>query len=123
LEAELVDVAVHVRAGQPGRIRLALRNQVASEIHGEAQLISPHETWPAISPWTQGFSVGPGGDEVVTFVVEPPIDHPGGTYWALVKVMYFGRRLYTASIPVEIESAEVAAPVAELAAASSSAPR
>jgi hypothetical protein len=119
LGAELIDAAVHVRAGQQGRIRLALRNLVASEIRGEAQLISPHETWPAISPWTLGFAVAPGQDEEVTFAVEPPINHPGGTYWALVKVMYFGRCLYTASIPVEITPVESAAPVGELAAATS----
>lgn len=38
----------------------------------------------------------------MTFAVEPPYDFPGGTYWALVKVMYFGRLLYTESIPIEI---------------------
>ena len=35
-------------------------------------------------------------------VVEPPRDVAPGTYWALVKVMYFGRRVYTRSVPVSI---------------------
>jgi alpha-mannosidase len=97
-----------VRVGEAGEVRVALRNQAASEIRGEAQILSPHETWPAISPWTQGFIVGPGEERIVTFAVEPPYDSGGGTYWALVKVMYFGRLLYTESIPVELVASEAA---------------
>jgi hypothetical protein len=89
-----------------------LRNGAASEIRGEAQILSPHETWPAITPWTQGFTVDPGKDAVVTFTVEPPYDSAGGTYWALVKVMYFGRLLYTESIPIEILPATSSVPAA-----------
>ncbi len=108
LLAEVLTREVSVRLGEAGEVRVALRNQAASEIRGEAQILSPHETWPAISPWTQGFAIGPGEEQIVTFAIEPPYDSGGGTYWALVKIMYFGRLLYTESIPVDLVAAEAA---------------
>ncbi len=108
LVAEVLTREVRLRAGEAGEVRVALRNQALSEIRGEAQILSPHETWPAISPWTQGFAVGPGEERIVTFAVEPPYDSGGGTYWALVKIMYFGRLLYTESIPVELLASDAA---------------
>jgi hypothetical protein len=112
LTVEQLTRGVRLAAGETAEIRLTLRNSAAGEIRGEAQILSPHETWPAISPWTQGFAVGPGKDAVVTFAVEAPYDSAGGTYWALVKVMYFGRLLYTDSIPVEILPATTSVPAA-----------
>ena len=106
LVAEVLTREVTVRVGEAGEVRVSLRNEAASEIRGEAQILSPHETWPAISPWTQGFVVGPGEEQIVTFAIEPPYDSGGGTYWALVKVMYFGRLLYTESIPVVLVASE-----------------
>ena len=108
LLAEVLTREVAVKAGEAGEVRVTLRNRAASEIRGEAQILSPHETWPAISPWTQGFVVGPGEEQIVTFAIEPPYDSGGGTYWALVKVMYFGRLLYTESIPVQLVASDVA---------------
>jgi alpha-mannosidase len=108
LLAEVLTREVRLMAGEVGEVRVALRNQAASEIRGEAQILSPHETWPAISPWTQGFAVGPGEERVLTFAFEPPYDSGGGTYWALIKVMYFGRLLYTESIPVALLASDAA---------------
>ena len=105
LEVELIDRDVRLRAGERGTVEVRLRNLARSEIRGEAQIVSPHETWPAITPWTQGFTVAPGKTTTVTFAVEPPFDFPGGTWWALVKVMYFGRLSYTESVPIEIAAA------------------
>ncbi len=82
-----------------------LSNSAASEIRGEAQILSPLETWTTIRPWTQGFTVEPGGRTTIEFGVEPPRDVAAGTYWALVKVMYFGRVQYSESVPVTIRAA------------------
>jgi hypothetical protein len=79
-----------------------VRNLAASEIRGEAQVLSPHETWSSITPWTQGFTVGAGDEATISFSVSPPRDVVTGTYWALVKIMYFGRILYSESVPVLI---------------------
>jgi alpha-mannosidase len=105
LEVTLVTRDVRLRPGEHGKVQVRLRNRAASEIRGEAQVVSPHETWPAIRPWTQGFAVPPGKETTVTFAVDPPFDFRGGTWWALVKVMYFGRLSYTESVPIEVAPA------------------
>ena len=47
--------------GGGATLRVSLSNTAASEIRGEAQVLSPLETWSTITPWTQGFTVEPGG--------------------------------------------------------------
>ena len=102
LAVELLDQSIAVVPGERARLRVSLRNCVASEIRGEAQVISPYDTWGFLHPWTQGFAVGVGGETALEFTVEPPVGSPAGAWWALVKVMYFGRLRYTESIPVEV---------------------
>jgi alpha-mannosidase len=104
LEIELLTTSVEVAPGAADQLEVALRNTAASEIRGEAQLISPHETWATITPWTQGFTVGAGETTVLTFTVAPPFGQSDGTYWALVKVMYFGRLHYTTTARVAIHA-------------------
>jgi hypothetical protein len=105
LEAELSATELVVAPGQPAELRVRLRNTVAGEIRGEAQIISPHETWPLITPWTQGFSVTAGAETTVFFTIVAPLGFRGGEYWALVKLMYFGRLLYTESVRIEVRPA------------------
>jgi len=102
LLVEVLDRAIAVAPGKRASVRLSLRNCVASEIRGEAQIISPHDTWGFIHPWTQGFVVGDGEETLVEFTVAPLMGSPAGAWWALIKIMYFGRALYTESIPVEV---------------------
>ena len=114
-----MDVALDeatVTVGQRAKLRATLRNTAADEVRGEIQVISPLETWTSITPWTQGFTVAPGEEAVVTFDVTPPPDAVPGQYWALIKVMYFGRILYSDTVPVRIGST-AAAEVLDLAGA------
>jgi hypothetical protein len=115
LQVELVAGDLTVAPGSDGTLRVSLRNLAASEIRGEAQVLSPLETWSTITPWTQGFAVEPGGETTISFSVAPPMDVATGTYWALVKVMYFGRLLYSESVPVKILASTMVA-VPDLAA-------
>jgi hypothetical protein len=102
---EIATPGVSVCAGESGRLDVRLRNRAGSEIRGEVQVISPHETWPAITPWTQGFAVAAGADTTIGFDVAPHFDARPGAWWALVKVMYFGRLIYTESVPIEVAAA------------------
>ena len=87
--------------GEAGVIEVTVRNRAASEIRGEAQLISPFGSWPFQGAWTSGFSAAAGAAALLSFDVAAPADaRPGEQWWALVKVMYFGRVRYTE--PVEI---------------------
>ena len=96
---EVLSAGMSVVPGTSATLEVRLSNNAASEIRGEAQVLSPLETWSSISPWTQGFAVEPGGETIVAFDVAPPRGVVAGTYWALVKIMYFGRLLYTESDP------------------------
>ncbi len=102
LGVELLTPGVNLAPGNQGRIEVRLTNLVAGEIRGEAQIVSPFDTWPMISPWTQGFEVSGGETTDLSFQVSVPHDCRSGRYWALIKVMYFGRLHYTEAIPFEV---------------------
>jgi hypothetical protein len=104
LLVDLLDRAITVAPGRRAPLRLSLRNCVASEIRGEAQVISPYDTWGFLDPWSQGFAVPAGKETVLEYRVAPPAGTPPGSWWALAKVMYFGRLIYTESIRVEVEA-------------------
>ncbi len=92
-----------LRPGGHDEITVRLANHTASELRGEAQLISPHGSWSAAGPWTMSFTAAPGKDAVMTFTVDIPADaRPGQRWWAMVKVMYFGRLRYSEPIWVSV---------------------
>jgi hypothetical protein len=89
--------------GESGELLVSLTSRLASELHGEAQLLSPFGTWPLFRRWTQDFSVAAQASTVLRFGVSVPADTvPGSRWWALVKVMYSGRVRYTQAVPVVI---------------------
>ena len=102
LVAELAIDAVSLAPGARGEVGVRLHNKANSSLHGEAQILSPYETWGLVTPWTQGFAVEAGAEETVKFAVDVPSGFRPGTYWALVKLMYLGRIIYTESVPVVV---------------------
>ncbi len=106
-EAELTSLTSHLELppGGHGEISVRLTNQTASELRGEAQLISSHGSWLATGPWTTGFTAAAGDAAVMTFTVDIPGDtRPGQRWWALVKVMYFGRLRYSDAVWISVVS-------------------
>jgi hypothetical protein len=106
LVVDVLTGAISLKPGESSELRVRVRNTAASEIRGEAQVISPHETWPIVTPWTQGFAVAGGASTEVAFAVDVPYDFAGGTWWALVKVMAFGRLWYSESVALEVAVGE-----------------
>ncbi len=95
---------VRLAPGGQGELLVRVTSGLASELHGEAQLLSPFGSWEMLGPWTQGFSTAPGTSTVLRFGVNAPVTaRHGAQWWALVKVMYYGRVRYTEAIPVVIE--------------------
>jgi alpha-mannosidase len=105
-----VDVAVltpelNLAPGGQGEIVVDITSGLGSELHGEAQVVSPFGTWDALGPATQGFSVMPQATTAVRFGVRlPATARPGAQWWALVKVMYYGRVRYTPAIAVFVRA-------------------
>jgi alpha-mannosidase len=104
-EAELTMLTGHLDLppGGEGRVTVRLSNTTASELRGEAQLISPHGSWAAHHAWATGLAVEPGRSAELSFGVTVPRDaRPGQRWWALVKVMYFGRLRYSEPIWITV---------------------
>jgi hypothetical protein len=104
LEVAVLTPELRLVPGGEGVIEVKVTNGLASGLHGEAQLVSPFGTWPLLGPWTQGFAAAPGDSATLRFTVRAPAtERPGSRWWALVKIMYFGRVRYTEAVPVSIE--------------------
>jgi alpha-mannosidase len=89
--------------GGTAELTVELASSMASPLRGEAQLISPFGSWESLGPWTQGFRIEPGGRASARFRVRiPAATRPGTQWWALVKVMYFGRVRYTEAVTVTV---------------------
>jgi len=106
-EAE-VEVAVEpavleIAPGQRATLTLRLDNRTASVIRGESQLMSPFGTWHQVAAWTRGFTAGPGETITVSYTLAVPAwARPGSHWWALAKVMYFGRVRYTECAQIRV---------------------
>jgi hypothetical protein len=101
-EVELAVLTPELRLTPGGQAELAVSvtSGLASELRGEAQLVSPFGSWDLLGPWTQGFRAAPGEPVVLRFDVLASAAARHGTWWALVKIMYFGRVRYTDAVPV-----------------------
>jgi alpha-mannosidase len=103
LELTVASPVLALRPGQSGPIEVRLASTCASQIRGEAQLVSPYGSWHQAGPWTRGFSVPPGAAQTLRFdVTAAPTARPGEQWWAIVKVMYFGRARYCEPVEVTI---------------------
>ncbi|MER7751989.1 glycoside hydrolase family 38 C-terminal domain-containing protein [Kitasatospora sp. NPDC097643] len=104
LSVSVADDTLHLTPGGRTTLTLALTNRTRGEIRGELQLVSPWGTWEAIAAPVQGFRVPPGAAETVSFVITTPEDADPGTYWALAKVMWFGRCQYAPTVALVVEA-------------------
>jgi alpha-mannosidase len=103
MELAVLTPELRMAPGGLGEVVVSVTSQLASEVHGEAQLVSPFGTWAMLSPLAQGFSAAPHEPAMLRFgVAVPAMARPGARWWALVKVMYFGRVRYSQAIPINI---------------------
>ena len=102
LDLAVLTPGLELVPGGEAELLVRVTSGLASEVHGEAQLISPFGTWELAGPWTQGFSLAPGAGTVLRFTVTAPATARPGRWWALVKVMYYGRVRYTEAAGIVI---------------------
>ncbi|MBV6698026.1 glycoside hydrolase [Kitasatospora aureofaciens] len=96
--------ALHVTPGGRTTLGLTLTNHTRGEIRGELQLVSPWGTWDAIGAPVRGFTAPAGSSSTVDFEITAPEDTDPGAYWALVKVMWFGRCQYAPTVALEVQA-------------------
>ncbi|WP_433272088.1 glycoside hydrolase family 38 C-terminal domain-containing protein [Actinosynnema sp. CS-041913] len=104
LRITAVDERLAVRPGDRTTLTVTLVNDTSSPVDGEAMPVSPWGTWHFIGPYARGFTAPAGATTTVTFEVDVPPDTQPGHWWAMVKLMWFGRVQYTRAIPVEVRS-------------------
>ncbi len=103
VEVSLEPAVLEMAPGGCATLAVRLVNRTASVIRGESQLMSPFGTWREARPWTQGFTAAPGETVRLGYTVALPAGaRPGSEWWALAKVMYFGRVRYTESAQIRI---------------------
>jgi len=103
VDVSLTTPSLVMTPGGSGCLEVAVRNRADSAIHGEAQLISPFGSWRQAGPWTSSFELEAGDERTLTFTVDiPATARPGERWWAIVKLMYFGRLQYTEPAEVTV---------------------
>jgi alpha-mannosidase len=103
VEVAMEPAVLEVAPGECAALTVRLDNRTASVIRGETQLMSPFGTWHQARPWTRGFTTGPGEAITVDYAVAVPAwARPGSHWWALAKVMYFGRVRYTECTRIQV---------------------
>ncbi|HEV3294291.1 MAG TPA: glycoside hydrolase [Streptosporangiaceae bacterium] len=103
LGLRLAPATLRVGAGGQGELVAEISNRTAAPIRGECQLLSPHGSWPLLGRWTGGFAVGAGEIARLRYPFRlPPHARPGSHWWALAKVMYFGRVRYSECARIEV---------------------
>jgi alpha-mannosidase len=99
----LLPATVTISAGRAGELSVQVTNRTAAPVRGECQLISPLGTWQLLGPWTRGFAAAPGELVTLCYSVRLPASaRPGSHWWALAKVMYFGRIAYSECARIEV---------------------
>jgi hypothetical protein len=102
LGLDVLTPGLELSPGGEAELLVRVTSGLASELHGEAQLIAPFGTWEMLGPWTQGLRLAPGAETVLRFAVRAPATARPGRWWALVKLMYYGRVRYSEAIGVVI---------------------
>jgi hypothetical protein len=102
LEITSITPALTLTRGDRTTLRVALTNTTGSRIDGEAMPVSPWGTWDFIGPYATAFSVEPGASTEIAFEVAIPATADPGHWWALVKLMWFGRAQYTPAVPLVV---------------------
>jgi hypothetical protein len=89
--------------GATGTVEVRVASHLASELRGEAQLLSPFGAWDAVPGWVAPVRAGAGATATLSFpVTVPATARPGWESWLLVKLMYFGRVRYSETIRLTV---------------------
>lgn len=103
LEITSITPELVLEPGERSTLRVGVANRTRGRIDGEAMPVSPWGTWGFIGPYAVGFGLDAGAEGEIEFEVAVPVDAAPGRWWAMVKVMWFGRAQYTAAVPVVVK--------------------
>ena len=93
---------LRLRPGQSSTIELTLRNDAATAVSAQVQLISPWHTWELFPDPHTGAEIPARGQVGLHLPVRVPDGHRAGRWWALVKLAHAGQLHYTEAIEIEV---------------------
>jgi alpha-mannosidase len=97
---------VELTPGGQADLVVRVTSHLASELRGEALLVSPFGTWDLLGSTAQAVTLAPeASTELRYHLTAPATARPGSHWWGLVKLMYFGRVWYTEAVPVIVAPA------------------
>jgi hypothetical protein len=103
VELTVGTAAAELAPGGSAEIAVQVTSHLASELRGEALLVTPFGSWELVTYGAQPVTVEPGATAGLRYqLTAPGTARPGERWWALVKLMYFGRVWYSNSIPITI---------------------
>ena len=82
-----------------------LTNRAMSDIDGELMVVSPWGAWDLAPDAVRAFAVGAGEQCDLRIPVHAPVTASPGTWWLMVKFMWFGRVHYSPTVPIVIRPA------------------
>ncbi|GII32153.1 glycoside hydrolase family 38 N-terminal domain-containing protein [Planotetraspora mira] len=104
LAVEVPEEGLELAPGGQGSWTVRLRNLAGFDIRGEAQVISPWGSWDLVGPAVHSISVPAGATGELEIEVGVPLGARPGTWWVLVKCMWFGRVSYSPAVPLRVRS-------------------
>ncbi len=105
LEIECLTPGVETALGCDAFVDFRLTNRAMSDIDGELMVVSPWGAWDLAPDAVRAFAVGAGDRCDLRIPVHAPATASPGTWWLMVKLMWFGRVHYSPTVPIVIRPA------------------
>jgi alpha-mannosidase len=102
LDVHIDTLAVVLRPGERGTVRVEVANSYRSPVQATLQLLGPVETWPYVPQWTVPVRLEGDDRRAVEVPVAVPAGAAPGEWWLLARLMGAGQVAYSGSIPLNV---------------------
>jgi hypothetical protein len=103
VDLDVLSPSLSLAPGASGSLDVRVGNNLAAELRGEVQVLSPFGSWEAVPSWAMAVRADAGGTATLSVPVTiPATAQPGWESWLVVKLMYFGRVRYSTAIRLAV---------------------
>jgi alpha-mannosidase len=103
VDLDVLPPSLSLAPGTSGSLEVLVSNNLAAELRGEVQVLSPFGSWHAVPSWAMAVRADAGGAATLSVPVTiPTTAPPGWESWLVVKLMYFGRVRYSKTIRLTV---------------------
>jgi alpha-mannosidase len=103
VDLDVLPPSLNLEPGTSGSLEVRVSNNLAAELRGEVQVLSPFGSWRAVPAWAMAVRADAGGAATLSVPVTiPPTAPSGWESWLVVKLMYFGRVRYSKAVRLTV---------------------